>query len=251
MNQARVEALPEDVQGPWPHGVSRVAQFSIGEVVSRLGSEFPAITPSKVRFLEDQGLVTPTRSASGYRKYSDADIERIRFILIRQRDSFTPLKVIGEELRGLDAGHDIELHRPARIVASEGKIVSSSHRKALPVRDLCDLTGVDVESIERYTRLGIISPDISGYFPARTVEVIQLLLQLESLGLDARLLRSVRTGAERSADIIDQTVSSQHSRRRSGDVERAHARSMELGELMSALHQELLRVSLARLNEPT
>ncbi|QPK80454.1 MerR family transcriptional regulator [Schaalia sp. ZJ405] len=250
-NAVHIDTEERDEGGAWPRGVSREPAISIGEVVSRLRLEFPAVTSSKIRFLEDQGLVSPARTGSGYRKYSLADIERLRLILTRQRDSFAPLKVIGEELRGLDAGHEVDFSRSPRVVASEGKVVSSGNRRALPARDLCDLTGVDISIVERYVSLGIITPDIAGYFPARSIEVIRLLAELESMGLDARLLRSVRTGAERSADIIDQTVSSQRSRKRSGDRERAHARSVELGELMAKLHLELLRISVGRLNEGT
>ena len=76
----------------------------------------------------------------------------------------------------------------------------------------------------------------------------QLLVLLESQGMDARVLRSVRNGAERSADLIDQAVSSQRSRLRAGDLEKASARSMELGEVLADLHREMLRVSLSRLN---
>ena len=233
--------------GPWPRGVPRDPVLSIGSVVARLKSEFPAITVSKIRFLEDQGLVAPARTGSGYRKYSEADVERLRYVLIQQRDSFTPLKVIGDQLRALDAGHEVEPVRAARVVASQGRVVAASNHRAIPVRELCDLTGIDVETAERYARLGVITPDIAGYFPARTVQVVQLLLALESMGVDARLLRSVRNSAERSADLIDQTVSSQRSRRRSGDVERAGMRALELGEMFAQLHQEMLRVSLGQL----
>ncbi|MDC4233306.1 MerR family transcriptional regulator [Actinomyces sp. B33] len=232
--------------GPWPRGVSRDPVLSIGQVVDDLRAEFPAITLSKVRFLEDKGLVSPARTGAGYRKYSRADVERLRYVLVQQRDSFTPLRVIGDQLRALDAGHEVAAARAARIVASEGRVVSAS-RESIPVRDLCDLTGVDVEKIEEYVRLGIIAADIGGYFPARTVQVVGLVVQLEAMGFDARQLRSVRNGVERVADIIDQTVSSQVSRTRSGDRERASALAGESGEVMAQLHREMLRVSLARL----
>ena len=168
-------------------------------------------------------------------------------MLSAQRDSFTPLKVIGDQLRALDAGHEVELARHARVVASEGKIVTPSNGRPISARDLADLTGVDLEGLERYVRFGLISPDIAGYFPARAVQIVQILVRLEAAGFDARILRSVRTGAERSADIVDQTVSSQRSRVRSGDAERANARILECGELLAELHRELLRVSLAQL----
>ena len=218
------DAAPE----PWPRGVPRDPVMSIGQVVEALVGEFPAITVSKIRFLEEQDLVSPHRSGSGYRKYSRSDVERIRFVLVQQRDSYAPLKVIGDQLRALDAGHDVEVAPTARVVTSEGHVVVPPNRPSLPARDLADLLG--------------------GYFPSRCVQVVRLLLTLEHEGLDARILRPVRTGAERNADIIDQTVSSQRSRQRAGDLERATTRSTELGELVADLHREMLRVSLAQLN---
>lgn len=241
------EAVPEET-GPWPRGVSRDPVLSIGQVVDQLAPQFPAVTVSKIRFLEDQGLVAPTRSASGYRKYSQADVDRLRFVLTQQRDSYAPLRVIGDQLRALDAGHEVEPHPTARVVASEGHVVVPGNRRMLPARDLADLTGVDLETLERYVQLGLVAPDLAGYFPARCVQVVQLLVILESQGMDARVLRSVRNGAERSADLIDQAVSSQRSRSRAGDLEKASARSSELGEVLADLHREMLRVSLSRLN---
>ena len=74
------------------------AHLSIGEVLNRLQSEFPGVTISKIRFLESQGLIDPERTESGYRKFKDADVKRLRWILHQQRDHFLPLKVIKERL---------------------------------------------------------------------------------------------------------------------------------------------------------
>ena len=235
---------------PWPRGVSREPELSIGQLVEELQAEFPAITQSKVRFLEDKQLVIPARSAAGYRKYSRADVERLRYVLASQRDSYTPLDVIGDQLRALDAGHEVTPRQNARVVASDGKVVSTGLRPSIPARDLADLTGADLETLDRYVTLGLLTADIAGFFPARSVQVVLLIMSLEKMGVDARLLRAVRQGAERSADLIDQTVASQTSRQRSGDRERAAARAMELGEAFAELHQEMLRVSLSQLSTP-
>lgn len=241
---------PAETQAPqpWPRNVDRAPVFSIGQVVSELKSEYPAITLSKVRFLEEQGLVSPARTGAGYRKYSRADIERLRFVLSAQRDSFTPLKVIGDQLRALDAGHEIQPTPRARVVASQGQVVLPNNARSISARDLADLTGVGVDTLERFVKLGLIAPDLGGYFPARAVQIVSVLLRLEDAGFDIRLVRSVRTGAERSADIIAQTISSQSSRLRSGDAERAIARMSEAGELLADLHREFLRVSLSQLH---
>ncbi|MGO1956917.1 transcriptional regulator FtsR, partial [Microbacterium sp.] len=80
--------------------------LSIGQVLSRLQPDFPQLTSSKLRFLEVQGIVAPQRTASGYRKFSDDDLERLRFALTLQRDHYMPLNVIREHLEQLDAGEE-------------------------------------------------------------------------------------------------------------------------------------------------
>ena len=89
----------------WPQDADHSPELSIGRVVDALKEEFPAISLSKVRYLESEGLVAPARTGSGYRKYSAADVERLRYVLTEQRDSFTPLSVIRTQLDALDAGH--------------------------------------------------------------------------------------------------------------------------------------------------
>ena len=78
--------------------------LGIGQVLAKLQPEFPDLTPSKLRFLEEQGLVTPSRTAAGYRKFSPADVERLHLVLAMQRDHYLPLKVIRAHLEAIDAG---------------------------------------------------------------------------------------------------------------------------------------------------
>lgn len=234
--------------GTWPRGVDRDPKFSIGVVVDLVVKEFPATTVSKIRFLEDQGLIKPYRTNSGYRKYSRADVERIRFILGQQRDSYAPLRVIHDQLKSLDAGHDLNPLPVARLIASEGKVVIPAVR-TVSARELIDLTGITAEQLEEYVRLGIVVPDLGGHFPTRTVKIISLVVQLSEVGVSARLLRSVRTGAERSADIIDQSVMSRQNRSRPGEKERIRAQATDLAELFGQLHQEFLGLSVEKLSE--
>jgi len=218
-------------------------------VVEELKEEFPAISLSKIRYLESEGLVNPARTGAGYRKYSAADVARLRYVLAEQRDSFTPLSVIRSQLDALDAGHTPSRRRVAQMVSSEGQTVSLGGRRAIPASDLADLTGVDNDALERYSRLGLITPDMAGYFPARCVQAVSAIARLECAGVDVRVLRAVRQGAERSADIIDQTVSSQRGRGRGADRERARARAVELGELFAELHRDLLTVAISALSD--
>ena len=85
-------------------GMTSRAFMSIGEVLGQLRSDFPDITISKIRFLEAEGLVEPERTASGYRKFSREDVERLRYVLSAQRDHYLPLRVIKEHLDAIDRG---------------------------------------------------------------------------------------------------------------------------------------------------
>lgn len=233
---------------PWPQGFSREPALSIGTVAEQLKREFPAVTVSKIRFWEAEGLVTPARTSSGYRKYSEADVERLRFMLASQRDSFKPLRVIAQELAALDAGQPVEMPQPVRVVAADGKIVAPSNRPNISQREVMDLTGCDLESLERYVKLGLLRPNMQGYFPVRSIHVIMLLRRMEAEGIDARLLRSVQTAADRGADIVETAVAPTRSRGRSADNERAAAQASEMGELFADLYREMLRNALAALN---
>jgi len=95
-------------------GARAVKLSTIGRVIELLTSEFPDLTPSKIRFLEEQGLVTPHRTESGYRKFSDADIERVKLVLELQRDKFLPLRVIKSYLDDIDAGKQPSLPSATR-----------------------------------------------------------------------------------------------------------------------------------------
>lgn len=222
--------------------------MTIGQVLERVKPQFPALTISKIRFLEDEGLLSPWRNPSGYRKYSLADVERLRYILAEQRDSYRPLKVILEQLRALDAGHEVERTPTARVVADRGetRLPSTDH---VSVRQLCDLTGTAKSDIEQFVQLGLISPDLGGYFATRCVRVVNLILTLRAQGIAPRNLRVVRNSAERTADLVDQSVESTRSRGRAGDKERARAQSQELAELTADLQREYLRIAIDRLSQ--
>src|SRR5690606_34001308 len=103
--------------------------LSIGQVLAQLQEDFADLTPSKLRFLEDQGLVEPERTKSGYRKFSQEHVERIRLVLTLQRDHYLPLKKIAEVLAELDAGHDPVIpgaaQRNASMVLSSKQVLSS------------------------------------------------------------------------------------------------------------------------------
>src|SRR4051794_28328696 len=137
-----VDDQPAVQAEPWPRGISRRASMRISDVLASLQIEFPAVTTSKLRFLEEQGLVEPVRTAAGYRQYSPADIERLRFVLRQQRDRYMPLKVIGDRLAALDAGEEDEPAPRARLATRDGVREVPGTRWTIDV--LARESGVDV-----------------------------------------------------------------------------------------------------------
>src|SRR3954471_24542639 len=97
---AALTASPE----PRRPGSGREVTRSIGQVLTVLSGEFPDISISKIRFLESEGLITPQRAPSGYRRYAEHDVERLRYVLLVQREHYLPLKVIREPLEMMDRG---------------------------------------------------------------------------------------------------------------------------------------------------
>jgi DNA-binding transcriptional MerR regulator len=220
--------------------------MSIGAVLSVLKPEFPAVTISKLRFLEEQGLVTPTRTGSGYRKYSRGDVERIRYALTAQRDSYLPLRVIREQLADLDAGRTVEQPSRARVVTRDGELVVPAAGARVSVAELRELTGAGEAEIEEIARAGLIHAD-RGRFPGRSVQVVQAAMSLARRGIDPRHLRTVRTAADREADVIDQVVAPLRAQRSGAARERGAAQAAELAELYATLHAELLRAAVDEL----
>ena len=139
--------------------------MSIGAVLALLKPEFPAVTISKLRFLEEQGLVKPRRTGSGYRMYSRADAERIRFALTAQRDSYLPLRVIREQLADLDAGREVEQPSLARVVTRDGELVRPAPGARVSAKELCELTGATEAELDEMAQAGLVLADTRGRSP--------------------------------------------------------------------------------------
>lgn len=241
--------LPEpsatEAPGYWPPGVSRTGTMTIGAVLGILKAEFPAVTVSKLRFLEDQGLVSPTRTGAGYRKYSQADIERLRYTLTQQRDHYLPLKVIREQLEDLDAGGEAQLPTHARMVASDGKIVMPVNGARVTAREISELTGASAAAVEEIAQAGLITPDARGRYAAQSVAVVQIVGRLAKHGINARHVRSMKSNAEYMAGLVEQVVSPARSQHSPLARERSFAEATEIGETAADLYAELIRIAIA------
>ncbi|HTR33691.1 MAG TPA: MerR family transcriptional regulator [Gaiellaceae bacterium] len=171
----------------------------IGEVVRRLGAEFPDISISKIRYLEDEGLLQPRRTQGGYRLFSEGDLERLETILRLQRDEFLPLRVIKDELEAHGAV-ERKRRRPTTLGAAE---------EAITLDELCDRAGITPELAKELEDFGLLGPHGSGgekRYPESDVDVAATCAQLARYGVAPRNLRTFRTATGRQAALLEQLV---------------------------------------------
>lgn len=230
----------------WPHGVSTEPTMRISDVLADLGGDFPTLTPSKLRFLEEQGLVEPRRTAGGYRQYSPADVERVRYVLRQQRDRYLPLKVIGEQLAALDAGQDDEPLTP-RLAASGGERTATGIAGRATATSLAADTGVDPALVEQLVEAGVLTVSASGRLDAYAREVVQLAAALAEHGVEARHLRSFRLAADRQVSVVEQIVAPLRGQRAVAAQAHAATVAAEVGELCGRLHTALVRSGVSGL----
>lgn len=190
--------------------------LTIGAVAKILSREFDDISISKIRYLEDQKLLSPRRTPGGYRLYSQADVERLRTILSMQRDEFLPLRVIRQELA---AGHKVN-HRPA--AARRAVSVEAQAGDAVEIDELVQQTGVSPDLILELEEYRIVQPrQVSGtrIYDETDREIVRACAELARYGVHGRNLKVVRTSADREAALLEQITapalrSQNQSRRR-------------------------------------
>jgi DNA-binding transcriptional MerR regulator len=245
--------------------VAERTHVSIGEVLALLREEFPDITISKIRFLESQGLLDPERTPSGYRKFYEEDVERLRWILRQQREHFLPLKVIkgrlsgepvgsgdGEEVAATveEAGNGTGAASPPLV---EGATGSAGRRPSLPggtgftheeLAMACGLTDGQVRDLERYGLLS--SRDVGGtaYFDQAALAIAQLAGRFARHGVEARHLRMYKNAAERESGLFAQVVMPLIKQRNPRSRQQAGATLEELSGLGGDLRQALLGQAL-------
>jgi DNA-binding transcriptional MerR regulator len=202
--------LPDPVEAD--NGRPSTKAVTIGAVCKALVQEFPDISISKIRYLEDQKLLTPRRTQGGYRLYTQTDINRLRTILRLQRDEFLPLRVIRQELAGGRAERDAGAGAmgPAPAERSGGGV----RRSAVAVRDqgalysqedVIEDTGADAGLIRELVEFGVIkgeSRDGSTFFDETEREIIRAVSELARYGVGGRNLRVFRSSADREAQLL-------------------------------------------------
>ncbi|MBD8077838.1 MerR family transcriptional regulator [Cellulosimicrobium arenosum] len=221
----------------------------ISDVLRDLRAEFPTVSHSKLRFLEEQGLIEPVRTAAGYRQYSPADVQRLRFVLLEQRDRYLPLKVIKERLAALDAGADddvAEAPGPRLAVSGEEPPVAPARRR-YTTRTLATATGVDHELVEGLVGAGVLRTSPGGQLDASAVDIVVLAAGLAEHGIQPRHLRSLRGAADRQVNLVEQVVAPLRSQQSASARAQAATTASEVGELCARLHTAWVRQGVADL----
>ena len=212
--------------------------LTIGSVCSRLKAEFPDISISKIRYLEDQGLLALRRTQGGYRLFSEEDVERLETILRLQRDEFLPLRVIRDELDA-PGQKDRKRRRPPSLGTAE---------ETITLDELCERAGIDAGVAKELEEFGLLAPRGSARakrYVESDIDVAATCAQLMRYGVDARNLRTFRTATGRQAALLEQLFAPP-LRGRNAERRRQALRDMQqlaelAGELSSLLFWRDLR----------
>ncbi|GAB1512416.1 transcriptional regulator FtsR [Actinophytocola sp. KF-1] len=216
-------------------------RLSIGAVLSRLREEFPDVTISKIRFLEAEGLVRPARTASGYRQFTLADVDRLRFVLAAQRDHYLPLKVIKEQLDAADAA---DRPRVLRAVPADGLPAAEDFAER-PLRrmtreELLETAGADAATLGELEQYGLVKPGPAGLYDSEAAQVAAVARALAAYGVEPRHLRGFRAAADREVGLVEQIVAPMRG-------EKADEAVRELAALSVGLHTLLVKAGLRRI----
>jgi DNA-binding transcriptional MerR regulator len=209
---------------------------TIGSVCEELREVFPDISVSKIRYLEDQGLIAPRRTRGGYRLFSPDDIERLATILRLQRDEFLPLRVIREELDGPAPTADRARRRTVGLTGIEEEI---------DISELCERASVPPDFVRELEEFGVVvSRTEAGerFYRESEADISAACARLARFGIDARHLRTFLTGAGRQSALVEQLVApglrSRNPERRKGALDDL--------ELLARVVQELSQLLLVR-----
>lgn len=231
-------------------------RHTIGEVLAMLRADFPEISIPKIRFLEEKGLVKPERTPSGYRKFSNGDVERLRYVLRMQRDHYLPLKVIGEHLAALDRGSEPPAIDPTVptvpkvALAADGMPGAESFLRRdglrLSRRELVKVAEATEELLAQVEEFGLVTPSRTGHYDTDDLVIVQTARELADYGLEPRHLRGLKAAADREVGLVEQVVAP--LRRTSDPSARARVEETagELAALSVRLHATLVKAGLRR-----
>lgn len=190
--------LPED-ESP-----AEAGGMTIGAVCDLLKADFPSVSISKLRYLEDQKLVSPQRTPGGYRLYSPLEVERLRTILRLQRDEFLPLRVIRQELESSTTGAFSVANQAKQLKRAQLAEPAPSRRHA--AEEILSTTGASAGLLKALEEYGLIGGHAHGGYDETDREVVQTALELSRYGVEPRHLRIFRVAAEREAGLLQQLL---------------------------------------------
>ena len=223
---------------------------SIGEVLVAVKTEYPDITISKIRFLESEGLIDPERTPSGYRKFYDKDVDRLKSILRMQRDEYLPLKVIKERLLAQESTNGEgpgDGAAAAEAVEPDDELAEPPTGLQMSLEEMSAATGVERERIKELESFGLVcshGPESAKYYDGDDYVVLSILKDLFRYGVEPRHLTMYKHFAEREAGFFETIVMPQ-LRQRNPEASRAAANSLiELSRASRKLKQALLRNNL-------
>ncbi len=225
---------------------SALATLTIGKVLAELSLEFPDITVTKIRYLEDEGLIKPERTAAGYRKFSYSDVERLRFILAGQRDNFWPLKYIRQLLDDLDNGiipdvAGVTVRVPTIEVDANGipegqAMAPKTSTVRLNRAELIEASGIADDLLDEAEEFDLIKrrPN-QKFYDAKALSVAALVSNFADFSIRPRHLRTLRQNAEREAELVKQVAAQKGGKQT----------ETELATLMVQLHATIFKNSLS------
>jgi DNA-binding transcriptional MerR regulator len=249
-----VTAVPEPDGALGDAADQRTPRLTIGEVLAVLRDDFPDVTISKIRYLESEDLVHPQRTPSGYRKFSRADVTRLRYVLTAQRDHYLPLRVIKDQLDALDRGEPLPpgTGGPAGVppVADGAADGDATTTPPLAPEQFARASGLEPGQLADCVQFGLLATDAEGRHPASDLPIARAAAGLARHGIEPRHLRVYRSGAEREAGLIEQLVAPVLRARSEEARTRATEKLQELAALSAQLHTALLEARLRDLLRP-
>lgn len=211
--------------------------LSIGQVLSKLTPEFPALTSSKLRFLEVQGIVTPQRTASGYRKFSPQDLDRLRLALTLQRDHYMPLQVIRDHLDDVDAG------RATALPQLPPSIHPAARRHTR--QELLTAAGAAPQLLNDAVSTGLMKA--SDQYDDQALALLRALVALSRHGIEPRHVRGLRQSAEREVALVESALSALLRRTDAASRAKASELAPELAARLDEVRSILVKDALGRL----
>ena len=237
--------IPDDPPAEGEGAPDDDGTLTIGAVCDLLKADFPSISISKIRYLEDQKLITPKRTPGGYRLYSPLEVERLRTILRLQRDEFLPLRVIRQELESSTTGAFSVANQAKQL--KRAQLAEPAPTRRYSAAEILATTGAETALLRALEEYELVGAHGGEGFDEADREVVQTALELASYGVEARHLRTFKLAAEREAGLLEQLLAV-GIRSRNPERRREALEALEgLAALAAHLHHLMLISSLRKI----